>query len=47
MQKQTSLEFTELTDYSQPNQAVRDGDVDINAQHYNYLETGTKKTTQT
>ena len=25
------LEFTQFTDYSQPNQAVRDGDVDINA----------------
>ena len=25
------LDFTQFTDYSQPNQAVRDGDVDINA----------------
>ena len=33
------LEFTQFTDYSQPNQAVRDGDVDINAfQHHYYLE---------
>lgn len=38
------LEFTEFTDYSQPNQAVRDGDVDINAfQHYNYLENWNKE----
>ena len=34
----------EFTDYSQPNQAVRDGDVDINAfQHYNYLENWNKE----
>ena len=38
------LEFTQFTDYSQPNQAVRDGDVDINAfQHYNYLENCNKE----
>ena len=38
------LEFTQFTDYSQPNQAVRDGDVDINAfQHYNYLENWNKE----
>lgn len=33
------LEFTQFSDYSQPNQAVRDGDVDINAfQHHYYLQ---------
>lgn len=33
------LEFTQFSDYTQPNQAVRDGDVDINAfQHYYYLQ---------
>lgn len=38
------LKFTQFTDYSQPNQAVRDGDVDINAfQHYNYLENWNKE----
>lgn len=38
------LEFTQFTDYSQPNQAVRDGDVDINAfQHYNFLENWNKE----
>lgn len=32
------LEFTEFTDYSQPNLAVAEGEVDINAfQHYNFL----------
>ena len=32
------LEYTQFTDYSQPNQALLDGDVDINAfQHYNFL----------
>ena len=38
------LDFTQFTDYSQPNQAVRDGDVDINAfQHYYYLENWNKE----
>lgn len=38
------LEFTQFTDYSQPNQAVRDGDVDINAfQHYYYLKNWNKE----
>ena len=37
------LEFTQFTDYSQPNQAVRDGDADINAfQHYYYLKNWNK-----
>lgn len=32
------LEFTQFTDYSQPNRAVAEGEVDINAfQHYNFL----------
>ena len=38
------LEYTQFTDYSQPNQALLDGDVDINAfQHYNYLENWNKE----
>ena len=38
------LKFTEFTDYSQPNKAVADGEVDINAfQHYNYLENWNKE----
>lgn len=38
------LEFTQFTDYSQPNQAVRDGDADINAfQHYYYLKNWNKE----
>ena len=38
------LDFTQFTDYSQPNQAVRDGDVDINAfQHYYYLQNWNKE----
>ena len=33
-----TLEFTEFTDYSQPNKATADGEVDLNAfQHYNFL----------
>ena len=38
------LDFTQFTDYSQPNQAVRDGDADINAfQHYYYLKNWNKE----
>ena len=38
------LEFTQFSDYSQPNKAVVDGDVDINAfQHYNFLENWNKE----
>ena len=38
------LEFTEFTDYSQPNKAVADGEVDINAfQHYNFLDNWNSK----
>ncbi|MBF0806165.1 MULTISPECIES: MetQ/NlpA family ABC transporter substrate-binding protein [unclassified Streptococcus] len=33
------LEYTEFTDYSQPNIATANGDVDLNAfQHYNFLD---------
>ena len=42
------LEYTQFTDYSQPNQALLDGDVDINAfQHYNFLENWNKEKEQT
>ena len=38
------LEFTQFTDYSQPNVAVKDGSVDINAfQHYNFLDNWNSK----
>ena len=38
------LEYKQFTDYSQPNQALLDGDVDINAfQHYNFLENWNKE----
>lgn len=38
------LDFTQFSDYSQPNRAVEDGDVDINAfQHYNFLENWNKE----
>ncbi|KXT84837.1 MetQ/NlpA family ABC transporter substrate-binding protein [Streptococcus panodentis] len=38
------LDFTQFTDYSQPNRALVDGDVDINAfQHYNFLENWNKE----
>lgn len=38
------LEFTQFSDYSQPNQAVNTGDVDINAfQHHYYLENWNKE----
>lgn len=33
------IKFTEFTDYSQPNKALANGEVDINAfQHYNFLD---------
>lgn len=39
-----TLEFTQFTDYSQPNKAVAEGEVDINAfQHYNFLENWNKE----
>ncbi|MGT2716693.1 MetQ/NlpA family ABC transporter substrate-binding protein [Streptococcus respiraculi] len=38
------LEFTQFTDYSQPNKAVAENEVDINAfQHYNFLENWNKE----
>lgn len=38
------LEFTEFTDYSQPNKATAEGEVDINAfQHYNFLNNWNKE----
>ncbi|MBF0779249.1 MetQ/NlpA family ABC transporter substrate-binding protein [Streptococcus cuniculi] len=38
------LEFTQFTDYSQPNKAVAEDEVDINAfQHYNFLENWNKE----
>lgn len=38
------LEFTQFTDYSQPNKALAEGEVDINAfQHYNFLENWNKE----
>ena len=41
------LEFTEFTDYSQPNKAVADDEVDLNAfQHYNFLHNWNKENGQ-
>ena len=41
------LEFTEFTDYSQPNKATADGEVDLNAfQHYYYLNNWNKENNQ-
>ncbi|MTB64363.1 MetQ/NlpA family ABC transporter substrate-binding protein [Streptococcus sp. zg-86] len=41
------LEFTQFTDYSQPNKAVAEDEVDINAfQHYNFLENWNKENGQ-
>ncbi|CRH93688.1 putative lipoprotein [Chlamydia trachomatis] len=38
------MEFTEFTDYSQPNRAVAEGEVDINAfQHHNFLNNWNKE----
>ena len=38
------LEFTQFTDYSQPNKATADGEVDLNAfQHYNFLNNWNKE----
>lgn len=39
-----TFEFTEFTDYSQPNKATADGEVDLNAfQHYNFLNNWNKE----
>lgn len=38
------LEFTEFTDYTQPNKALKNGEIDVNAfQHYNFLNDWNKK----
>lgn len=43
--KDIDLEFVQFTNYTQPNQALVDGDVDINAfQHHAYLEEWNGKT---
>ena len=39
-----NIEFTEFTDYTQPNEAVANKEIDINAfQHYNFLENWNKE----
>lgn len=41
---EVTLTFTEFTDYSQPNKAVAENEVDINAfQHYNFLNNWNKE----
>lgn len=38
------LKFKQFTDYSQPNKALKNGDIDINAfQHYNFLNNWNKE----
>ena len=35
--KGVELKFTEFTDYTQPNKALKNGEIDVNAfQHYNF-----------
>ena len=42
-----NIEFTEFTDYTQPNEAVANKEIDINAfQHYNFLENWNKENKQ-
>ena len=42
-----NIEFTEFTDYTQPNEAVENKEIDINAfQHYNFLENWNKENKQ-
>ncbi|MEY8434450.1 MetQ/NlpA family ABC transporter substrate-binding protein [Streptococcus hyointestinalis] len=42
-----NIEFTEFTDYTQPNEAVVNKEIDINAfQHYNFLENWNKENKQ-
>lgn len=42
--KGVELEFTEFTDYTQPNKALKNGEIDVNAfQHYNFLNDWNKK----
>ncbi|MFV8043387.1 MetQ/NlpA family ABC transporter substrate-binding protein [Streptococcus pluranimalium] len=39
-----TIKYTEFTDYSQPNKALENGEIDINAfQHYNFLNEWNKK----
>lgn len=43
--KHVTIKYTEFTDYSQPNKALENGEIDINAfQHYNFLNEWNKKT---
>lgn len=43
-EKGVDLEFQEFTDYTQPNKALKNGEVDVNAfQHYNFLNDWNKK----
>ncbi|MBM7643571.1 MetQ/NlpA family ABC transporter substrate-binding protein [Streptococcus loxodontisalivarius] len=38
-----TLKFTEFTDYNQPNEALQNGEIDVNAfQHYNFLNSWNK-----
>lgn len=42
--KGVELKFTEFTDYTQPNKALKNGEIDVNAfQHYNFLNDWNKK----
>ena len=42
-----NIEFTEITDYTQPNEAVANKEIDINAfRHYNFLENWNKENKQ-
>ena len=42
--KGVTIELKEFTDYNQPNEALKNGEIDVNAfQHIYFLTTGTKK----
>ncbi|MGV3005581.1 MetQ/NlpA family ABC transporter substrate-binding protein [Streptococcus pluranimalium] len=42
--KNVTIKYTEFTDYSQPNKALENGEIDVNAfQHYNFLNEWNKK----
>ena len=42
--KHVTIKYTEFTDYSQPNKALANGEIDVNAfQHYNFLNEWNKK----
>ena len=44
LKRRYHFEFTEFRDYSQPNKATADGEVDLNAfQHYNFLNNWNKE----